>query len=394
MIDFDLFLLLGGLMLLILGLFDYLSYRFNFSSLIVFILLGIGGSFFIESPPALHLIAEIGIVLLFFLLGLEFPLSRMMEILPKGWLAASLDVVFNVGISFLISFLFGLDLLTSFFIGAIVYASSSSITLKLLEEENRLANQETEFILMILIFEDLIAPILVSFFAGIYQGDNFSPAFVGSLFMRMILLTVGAVVLGHFVFKRMDGFVEKYLDENFVVPLVVGLALAYSGLAIYLGLSEVLGAFLAGIMLSEIEHAHELEKLILPLRNITLPFFFFWFGTTIYLGGGIEWPILLIALIVWSIIAKMLVAYLGGKAFGLKQKVALRGGFSLVQRGEFSAIIAALAPVALRSFAGIYIVLIAFLGVFFFKKAPVLSAKLDRSISFAFLQSQEKGGID
>ncbi|MFW6007592.1 MAG: cation:proton antiporter [Halanaerobiales bacterium] len=373
---FNSFILTGGLFLLLFAGIDYLSHKLKFSSIIFILILGIISGFFMEEFNALHTIAEIGIILLFFLLGLEFPLKRMMDIFKRSWAAGLIDILLNIFISLLISLTFNLDLITSFFIGAIVYASSSSITLKLLEEKKRMANKETEFILALLIFEDLVAPIMVSFFAGIYQGENFSLSFISTLLIQIVLLTVGAILVGHFVFRHMSSFIEKHLDKEFIPLFTIGVAFSYAGLALYLGLSEVLGAFLAGIMLSETGKASDLEYLILPVRNITLPFFYFWFGSTIYLEKGITWPGLLLVLVIWSIIAKFLVSYTGGQIFGLSRKVAIRGGFSLVQRGEFSAIIAALAPVTLRTFAGIYILITAFIGIIFFNMAPEWSKKL------------------
>ncbi|MFW6006555.1 MAG: cation:proton antiporter [Halanaerobiales bacterium] len=376
MVIFDSFILTAGIMLILFAGIDYLSHRFKFSSIIILIILGIMAGFFIEGSIALHTVADIGIILLFFLLGLEFPLNRMMTISRKSWPAGLIDIILNIGIGLLISLIFGFNLITSFFIGSVIYASSSSITLKLLEEKKRMANKETEFILALLIFEDLFAPILVSFFAAIYQGQDFSYNFVGSLIFQIILFTGGAVLIGHYVFKSLSNFIEKHLDREFIPLFTMGVALSYSGLALYFGLSEVLGAFLAGIMLSETGQASEIEQLVLPVRNVTLPFFYFWFGSTIYIKEGISWIALLIVIIIWSILVKVLVGYIGGQLFGLSRKVALRGGFSLIQRGEFSAIIAALAPVALRTFAGVYILITAFIGIIFFDKAPELTKKL------------------
>jgi monovalent cation:H+ antiporter-2, CPA2 family len=372
----DLYILVGGIMLLVFAVISYFTHKIKFSSVIILMIVGIGAGIFIDSSPALYTVAHIGIILLFFLLGLEFPLTRMVDIAKRGWPAGLIDLLLNVLISGLISLIFGLDLITAFFVGAIVYATSSSITLKLLEEKKRMANKETEFILVLLIFEDMIAPIMVPFFNGIYQGQVFSLYFISILLFQIIILTGGAVIIGYYVFKPLGHFIEKHLDKEFIPLFTVGIAFGYAGFALYLGLSEVLGAFLAGIMLSETGQGSELEHLVLPLRNVTLPFFYFWFGTTIYLQEGILWPALLIVLIIWSIIAKMLVSLTGGRNFGLSHKTAIRGGFSLVQRGEFSAIIAALAPVSLRSFAGIYIVFIAIIGVLFFDQAPRLTNKV------------------
>ena len=123
-------------------------------------------------------------------------------------------------------------------------------------------------------------------------------------------------------------------------------------------------------MLSETGKSSEVEHLILPIRDITLPFFFFWFGTTLSFGEGISYIPMMIILIFWAVAGKILTGFLGGRIFGLSKKISFRAGFSMVHRGEFSAIIASLALPQLRIFSGIYIVATAFLGVFLFQKAP------------------------
>jgi CPA2 family monovalent cation:H+ antiporter-2 len=191
--------------------------------------------------------------------------------------------------------------------------------------------------------------------------------------LKIVLLVVGAVLLGHFGFRHLNTFIARHLEKDFILLLAAGIALSYAGLAMALGLSEILGAFLAGVMLSEARRSSELEHLLLPIRDITLPFFFFWFGTTIILGEGVSRIPLLILLILWAVIGKIITAYAGGRLYGLSPKVSCRAGFSMVHRGEFSAIIASLAVPQLKVFSGIYILATAFLGVYLFQKAPALA---------------------
>ncbi|MEW6662373.1 MAG: cation:proton antiporter [Bacillota bacterium] len=366
-------LLLGGAMLLGFFGIGLISHKLSLPSVVLFVVIGILLQGALPHEKVLYLVAEIGIVMLFFLLGLEFPLARMMEIVKKVWPAGLLDIVLNFGVGLAIAVFFGLNLITAFLIGAVAYASSSSITAKMLEEKRRLANPETEFILALLIFEDLVAPILVSFLAGVYSGTQITAGFMLLLLFKIVGMTVGAVLIGWFGLRRLRDFVEEHLERDFMPLFAVGIAFLYAGAAIALGLSEVLGAFLAGVMLSETGRAKDLEQLILPVRNLYLPFFFFWFGTTISFGEGVPMVGLLIVLVGWSLLGKLLVGYYGGQVYGLTPKVALRAGFSLGQRGEFSAIIAAFAPPQWRVFCGIYILATASLGITLLTKAPGLS---------------------
>lgn len=372
------FLLFAGLILCTFFLVSFTSQKFRLPSVLLYIILGVAVSSFFHDIKAIHTVAEVGIVLLFFILGLEFPLARMVSISKKIWPAGLLDVGLNMGGAMLIAMVFGLSFISAFIIGSMAYATSSSISAKMLEEKKRLANPEAEFILALLIFEDLVAPLLVSFIAGINAGESLSPAFMGILVSKILLLIIGAIVMGHYGFSRLNQFVSKYIQHDFMPLLGVGVALAYAGLAISLGLSEILGAFLAGVMLSETGRSPELEHLTLPVRDLTLPFFFFWFGTTIYLGEGVSYVPMMVAMAAWAIVGKILTAFAGSRMFGLSPKASVRAGFSMVQRGEFSAIIASMAPAQLRVFSGIYIVITAFIGVYLFGRAPAIARWYDK----------------
>jgi CPA2 family monovalent cation:H+ antiporter-2 len=367
------FLLTAGLILCVFSLASFASERLKLPSVLLFIVLGLSVSPFFLGNHGIHAVAEVGIVLLFFVLGLDFPFSRMIGISKNIWPAGLIDVALNLIGSMLIALMFGMNVISSFIVGSMAYATSSSISAKELEEKKRLANPEAEFILALLIFEDLVAPVLVSVIAGMGTGGGFSTALLILLVGKILLLLGGALFIGHVGFRKMDAFLGKHIQKEFIPLLAVGLALGYAGLAVWLGLSEVLGAFLAGVMLSEANHSREIEHLILPIRNITLPFFFFWFGTTIDLGQGVPYVGMLSALLLWAMIGKICTAYYGSRLFGLNKKVSVRAAFSMVQRGEFSAIIASLSGQPLKIFSGVYILISAFLGIFLFGRAPSIA---------------------
>ena len=357
-------------MLVCFFVLSFSSYKAKLPAVPSLIVFGISlGGFFVGEAKVLDYVAEIGIVLLFFLLGLEFPLNKMMKISKRVWPAGFLDLVLNLGVGLIIARLFGLSWLEAFVVGSVAYATSSSITIKLLEEKKRLASSDAEFMLALLIFEDLVAPILASIVASLYLGGVVSVDGLGLLAVKTVVLIGIGIMIGHFGFRKIGGFIESHYEEDFMPLFAVGIAFAYAGIAVVFGLSEVLGAFLAGMMLSETGRSHELDAIILPIRNLFLPFFFFWFGTTISFSGGLPLPLLLVALTLWSIIGKLLVGYVGGKIFGLSPVSALRSGFSLGQRGEFSVIIAALATTTIRTFSGIYILSTAIVGIVMFHNA-------------------------
>ncbi|WP_337193963.1 cation:proton antiporter [Pontibacillus yanchengensis] len=371
---FDMPTLLGaGIVLILIFWLGLLSLKIKFPTVILYILLGIVLADALHENELLHFASEIGIVLLFFLLGLEFNIKRLGGIATKIWPAGLLDVALSLGVAMLLCLVFGLDLFTSFLIGGVTYATSSSITAKLLDDTSRMANSETEFILALLIFEDLVAPIVVAVIMGMSSGENFQLMDLGILFGKIIGLAAGAVLLGKTLFKRFEELLIKIEDEDFKIALLIGISLAYGGLALYLGLSEVLGAFLAGMMLSEIGKIERVEQTVLPVKDLMLPLFFVYFGTTIEFGDGVPKVGLLITLIGWSLVAKVLVGMIGGRMYGLSKRVSFRAGLSICARGEFSVVIAALATGVIKVFSGIYIVIAAFIGMVLFERAPQIT---------------------
>src|SRR5699024_8314934 len=222
----------------------------------------------------LHFSSEVAIVLLFFLLGLEFSTERLGDIAKKIWTTGILDIVLSLGVTMLIAFAFGMDWFTSFLIGGITYATSSSITAKLLDDKGRMDNTETEFVLGILIFEDLIAPIVVAVLIALNAGNTFHGVDLMLLMGKIIFLALIAIVLGKTVFKRFEDFLQKLDDDDLRIALLVGIAVTYSGFAMYLGLSEVLGAFLAGVMLAEIKKVDLVGGMVNPVKDLLIPTFF------------------------------------------------------------------------------------------------------------------------
>lgn len=369
-------ILVSGAIFILLFLFGYFGRKLRVPSIIIYIIIGIALGGHLAGNDILELAGKIGIILLFFLLGLEFPISKLGETAKKVWPGGLLDIAVSLFVPYVICLFFGIDPITAFLISGIVYATSSSITAKLLESTKRMANLESEYVLGLLIFEDLISPVIVAILIGLTSGRSFSIESLGFLIGKIVVLTVIAILIGRFGFSRLGNFIQRINDEDVFILLTVGIAMAYGGLAMYLGLSEVLGAFLAGMMLAETKRMEDIEATTLPLRDLLLPLFFLSFGTTISLKHGIPLIGLLITLLVWGIIAKVFVGMLGGKWYGLSKRVSMRAGLFLTPRGEFSVVIASLATGTTKIFSGIYVLLAAIIGIILFILAPQIANKI------------------
>lgn len=367
-------LLVAGLVLLGIFYLGFLSLKINFPSVILYILFGVILADQLSDNEILHFVSEIGIVLLFFILGLEFSIKRLGSIAKKIWTSGLLDVVLSLGVSTLIALGFGMSLFNAFLVGGVAYATSSSITAKLLDDKSRMANKETEFILAVLIFEDLVAPIIIAVLIGMSAGGGeFVPSDLVFILLKVIGLIVLAIILGKTLFKRFGTFIDRIDDEDFKFALLIGIAISFGGFALLLDLSEVLGAFLAGMMLAEISKIERVEHAVIPIRDLLLPTFFLYFGTSIELGAGFPMPLLLLTLLVWSVSSKVLVGVIGGRWYGLSKRVSLRAGLSLCARGEFSVVIATVATGTAQVLSGIYIIGAAFIGMLLFEWAPKIT---------------------
>ncbi len=367
-----------GLILFLFFLVNYYFEKFHIPSLLAYILAGLALSATISGDlyNLVETIGNIGVLLLFFLLGLHYPLAHLLNISRRIWQVGVMDIILCFGVSFIMAYLFGFGPLNALILGGVAYASSSSITLKMLEDTGRDKTPEAEFKTGLLIFEDIAAPIIVSFLVGFNLEMEISAGSLLSITARVLIIVLFSILVAVYGFRKLEYFVKRYLAKDFMLLFALAAAFLLAGLAIYLELSSLLGAFLAGVMLSETRSSGELDRFISPLKKATLPFFFFWFGASISLEAGITAPWFLLILVLWGLAAKVLVGFLGGRIYGLTWKGSLRSSFSLGQRGEFSVVIAALGGPLLIAFSGLYIILTALAGVFMFHKAPGLA---DRS---------------
>lgn len=369
-------LFVSGLLLLALFIGGLLSYWLKMPDVIIFLLLGIMIGLFIEESELMHYAAEVGIVLLFFMLGMEFPIKVLGRMARDIYRPGLIDLVLSFGVTFFIAVFMGLDVTSALLVGGVVYATSSSITAKMLQKSNRLINEESDFMLGILIFEDVVAPILVAVIASMYLSGGISGMQLLIVFVKITVLIAVAILLARVMFTRLRPFIARLLDEDFFILFIIGFALFYAGLALWLGLSEVLGAFLAGIMFAEVKQSKDLQNHTRNMRDLLIPIFFIYFGTTIDVTEGVPMIPLLSILLVWSIVAKVAVGYFGGQIYGLNIKQSWTAGFSLTQRGEFSIIIAALAATELKTFSGMFIFFSAVAGILLFELAPQIATRL------------------
>jgi len=374
-----------GLLLVILLAAALLASRLGLSAIPIYI--GAGILFgpnephqivLISGSEAIDLLAHLGVVLLLFFLGLEFSFERISQARHLLAVGGGLDLALNgaVGLAVGVALVgWGVE---AVLIAGLLYVSSSGIITRALSDLGRLANDETDLVLGMLVFEDLAIAVFLGVVAALVGGTAVSAG--------QIVLTVAVVLVFVAAFLFLSRLAPRVLDR--VTPslsreqLLLGslaVAVGSAGLAEAAGLSEAIGALLAGVLLSGSAVRDEIERQLLGLRDFAAAIFFFAFGLSVDLGQADRvWWWLLVA-VPAAIAAKIVGGYLAGRLTGFSRRRSLDTGAALVARGEFSIILAQLAvggatlDAAFRAkiepFAGLMVVVTAAVGVLLMRES-------------------------
>lgn len=323
--------------------------------------------------------AEIGLILLLLMLGLEYSGEELTDSLRRNAPAGLVDLLLNFTPGFAAGLLMGWGILPAVFLGGITYVSSSGIVARMVQELGWVGNAETPTVLSILVIEDLAMAGYLPLIGVLLRGED--PASAG----LAILAAVGAVLVTLMVAVRfgpfLSGLAFSRSDEGLLLT-IVGIALVVAGLAERLQISAAVGAFLVGIALSG-EAADRARVLLTPLRDLFAAVFFIFFGLQVD-PSSIP-PVLLAASILALVTASTKAAggWWSARYRGLGRRARLRAGTVLIARGEFSVVIAGLAVGAglepsLGPLAATYVLILATLGPVVAQGADALLARADR----------------
>lgn len=334
------------------------------------ILLGPSVTGILDDPHQLELIAAIGLVILLFHLGVEFPVEQVMASGRSVLQGAFAYIGLNVGVGLALGFALGWGTSEALVIAGAVGISSSAIVTKLLIELRRLTNAETPVILGIVVVEDIFLAFYLALLAPILGGADSTGAVAGefAVAFAFFVALLGAARFGQ---RPMRWLID--VDDELLAILSVGLALLVAGIAAELGVSDAIGALLIGLVVSRTALRERVEHVILPIRDAFAAIFFVVFGASIALGDiGAVAPAVLAAVCL-SLIANTLGGIVIARLNGLNQRSAANAALVLLGRGEFSLIIATLAIGAgldsrIGPFVALYVLALAFVG-------PILAAR-------------------
>jgi monovalent cation:H+ antiporter-2, CPA2 family len=360
-----------GALVLIAGLLARGGRRLGLPTVPFFMLTGIllgpatPGPVLIEHPEDLAILAALGLVLLLFSLGVEFPVEQVLGSGRRLFIAAGSYIAMNVSAGLGLGFALGWGTSEALVIGGALGISSSAIATKLLIELRRLTNAETPVILGIIVIEDLFLAFYLAMLTPVL-----SPAGSAGRLALDIAISFGYLLLlfavARFGARLICRLIGSHEDEILVI-LVVGLVLLVAGVSADVGVSDAIGALMIGLVISRTTVRERVERLTMPLRDLFAAVFFVAFGLSIDVGelGAVAVPVLVAVLITLAVnIAAGLVT---AALFGFNHRGAANVGLTVLGRGEFSLILATLALSAgldarLGPFIALYVLVLAVLS--------------------------------
>ena len=289
---------------------------------------------------ALNLFSEIGVILLLFVIGIEFPYAKIKSIGRIAIGVGTIGLFTTLGAIFYAASSLGLNSMDSLFIAAALSISSTAVIVKILEEMGRIKRESTILVLGILIVEDVIAVILISSLQSI--------ALVGTVSIESILivvivatgLIVGTFTIGTKVITPLIDRVAASEHHEILLLSVLGVCFGYALLANIVGLSVAIGAFLAGVLVAESKSSEVSKLLASPIKDMFVAIFFVSVGALMDVSQLQNYIFIAIALIAVAIGMKFGGNLLGNFLFRQERGKAVRSAFTLAApRGEFSIVI-------------------------------------------------------
>lgn len=366
--DISLIFIELGVAIIGLAFLTRLANKWGFSAIPLYLLAGLafgnGGILPLQfSEDFVRIGAEIGVLLLLFMLGLEYSGEELSANLKTGLPSGIVDFLLNFPAGLVTGLLLGWSPLAAILLGGVTYISSSGVIAKVLAELGRMNNRETPIVISILVLEDLAMAVYLPLVAVLLIGLEISQAAISIL---VALATVSVVLFIAVKYgKRLSALITHQSDEV-ILFTTFGMILLVAGIAQRLQVSAAIGAFLMGIAVSD-SIAERTHKLLGPSRDLFAAIFFLFFGLQV--DPASLPPVLLIAvsLGIVTTVTKLFTGWWSARRANVDSAGAFRAGAALVARGEFSIVIAGLGVSAglepqLGALSAAYVLFMAIIG--------------------------------
>jgi len=335
---------------------------------------------------ALNLFADIGVILLLFVIGIEFPFAKIRSIGKVAVGAGTLGLFVTLGVVFLAASALGLNFMDSLFIAAALSISSTAIIVKILQDSGKIKKESSILVLGILIVEDVIAVILIASLESVALAGTVSVEAVVLVAVVAGGLIVGTFTVGRRVIPPLIDKVASAQNREILLLSVLGVCFGYALLANVVGLSVAIGAFLAGVLVAESKSSEVSKILSSPIKDMFVAIFFVSVGALMDVTQLEDYIFIAIALIAVTIAMKFGGNLLGTTAFRMGKSKSLRSAFALsAPRGEFSIVIVkvgvdmGVVSAFLFPLIGLITIITAFISPFLIRLGDRIIPKLSKS---------------
>ena len=334
---------------------------------------------------ALHVFAEIGVILLLFVIGIEFPFAKIRSIGKVAIGVGTMGLFLTLILVFYVCTMIGLGFMDSLFLAAALSISSTAVIVKVLEEAGKIKRESSILVLGILIVEDVIAVILIASLESIALVGNVSIEGIVAVVVVSIILIVGTFTVGIRTIPKLVDKVASAQNREILLLSVLGVCFGYALLANVVGLSVAIGAFLAGVLIAESKSAEVSKILSSPIKDMFVAIFFVSVGALMDISQLENYIFIAIALIAVAMGMKFGGNLLGNFIFRQSRNKSLRSAFTLAApRGEFSIIIikvgvdAGVVSAFLFPLIGMIAIITTFISPFLVKASDKIIPKLTK----------------
>jgi len=304
--------------------------------LVTGIIAGPYGLNLIKSSHEVELLSEIGIIFLLFVIGIEFSLKGMLAIKSTVLWGGLMQVGGTICATALITYLFGFSINEAVFLGFLFALSSTAIVLKILQEKGESSSPHGRILIAILIFQDLVVVpmiLITPILAG--QSDELGKT-VFLLFVQVAGVIGAIVVLGRYVVPKVFRMVVKTKSKELFLLTVVVICFATAWLTSSLGLSLALGAFFAGLIISQSDYSHQATANIQPFREIFISFFFVSIGMLLNLQFFAANILMIVLITISVIVLKIIIMAFTVYILNYPPRTTIIAALSIFQVGEFA----------------------------------------------------------
>ncbi|MBO1300719.1 MULTISPECIES: cation:proton antiporter [unclassified Enterococcus] len=332
------------LILIATTLGSHLSRRFGIPAvigqLLVGVLLGGAGLGWVHPNILVHDFSEIGVILLMFLAGLESDLSLLKKYFRPGMFVALLGILFPVLFGWLTGEMFQVSMNEAIFFGIILAATSVSISVEVLKELHVVNTKEGSTILGASVVDDILVVLVLSFSLSFLTGESGSTLPLPLVLFEQLIYFIFIFLLVKWIAPFLMSFAEKIYANSAIIIVSLVLCLGMSYIADLIGLSSVIGAFFAGIAVSQTTVKEEVYHNVEALGYaVFIPVFFVSVGLEVDFSNFGEQLIFILILTIVAVLTKLGGGYLGAKVAGFSTNSSFMVGAGMISRGEMALII-------------------------------------------------------